>query len=222
MIETYSAESLGKALAERVASDLRAALEKKTQVSIAVSGGSTPAPFLVALAKESLDWAKVVVTLTDERQVAEDSPRSNARLVSDNLLQGEAAKAEFLPLYSTANVIAGIAERLDAITPFDVCVLGMGADMHTASLFPGTPGLEQMLDLESKSLIIEANPPKADEPRVTLTAKALTSSAHTYLLIKGIEKRAALDHAMSMTDTLAAPIRFVLDTAQSPVVFYAD
>ncbi len=222
IVETYSVKSLGKALAERVASNLRAALEKKTQVSIAVSGGSTPALFLAALAKESVDWERVVVTLTDERQVAADSPRSNARLVSDNLLQGEAAKAEFLPLFSVENGISGVAERLALITPFDVCVLGMGADMHTASLFPGTPGLEQMLDLESKSLIIEANPPKADEPRVTLTAKALTSSAHTYLLIKGIEKRTALDQAMSMTDSLAAPIRVVLDAAQSPVIFYAD
>lgn len=222
-IETHPASDLGKALAGRVAEDLRAALAKKGRASIAVSGGSTPAPFLAALSAENLDWANVSVTLTDERQVTIESDRSNARLVAQNLLRGAAADAQFIPLYEAGQDIAETGKQVAAsIVPLDVCVLGMGDDMHTASLFPGTPGLAGMLDSDGSTLVALASPPTADEPRVTLTAAALTTAAHTYLLIKGAGKRTALDQAMSTTDLLAAPVRAILDASSAPVVFYAD
>ena len=222
-MNTFPADELGTVLAKHVAADLRAALQAKGKASIAVSGGSTPAPFLVALSKEKLDWNKVTVTLTDERQVSADSPRSNARLVAENLLQGDAKKAQFIPLFVEGQTIADTERSVAmSIVPLDVCVLGMGDDMHTASLFPGTPGLADMLDVKGDALVLPATPPTADEARVTLTAAALSTAAQTYLLIKGAGKRAALEKAMQTDDPLAAPIRSVLDAAQSAAVFFAE
>lgn len=222
-IETHSQADLGPALAARVANDLRAAINAKGHASIAVPGGSTPGPFLSALAKETLDWEKVVVTLTDERCVPAGHARSNQTLVSQHLIEGGAQAAQFVLLYTGDNERDSVETALSAqILPLDVCVLGMGGDMHTASLFPGTPGLADLLDLNGERLVDFVSPPGADEPRVTLTAKALATAAHTYILIKGADKRAALDTALQTEDREAAPIRAILDAAKSAVVFYAD
>ena len=99
-----SATALADGLAEDVAGWLRAAILKQNSAVIAVSGGSTPKPFFAALSKQKLDWSKVIITLVDERQVPEDNPRSNARLVRDNLWCNEAAVAQFVPLYLNRNI----------------------------------------------------------------------------------------------------------------------
>ena len=154
-----------------------------------------------ALSEAALDWDKVVVTLTDERQVPVENPRSNQALVSQSLLKNAASVATFVPLYSESQPIAEAnAAVQNDVLPLDVCVLGMGDDLHTASLFPGTPGLADLLDPNGTDLVSAVTPPGADEPRVTLTAKALSSASHTYVLIKGKDKRAALDRALQTDD----------------------
>jgi len=221
MVECAPAD-LGPALAARVAGDLRAAIASGRRASIAVPGGSTPAPFLAALAGEALDWSRVTVTLTDERCVPVDDPRSNQGLVRRHLLQGAAGQARFVPLHG-ADLSVTDAEQAfrEKLLPLHVCVLGMGDDMHTASLFPGTPGLDRVLDPACAQLVARVSPPGAQEERVTLTARALLSAAHTYLLIRGAAKRRALDQAMQTTDRLSAPIRVIVDAARAPRVFYA-
>jgi len=201
----------GPALARQVADDLRTAIAADGRASLAVPGGTTPAPFLEALAQEALDWAKVSVTLTDERQVPPDHPRSNERLVRAHLMTGAAAAATFLPM-----------DEARLAMPLTVCVVGMGGDMHTASLFPGTPGLAALLDPEGEAIVASVEPPGADEPRITLTLSALAGAAHLYVLIKGADKKTALDRAMKTDDGTEAPIRAVLDAASAPVVHYAE
>ena len=222
-IETFAQTDVGPALAARVANDLRSALSANDKASIAVPGGTTPGPFLSALSSEMMEWGKVSVTLSDERCVPADHERSNQRLVSHHLLQGPAKAARFVPLYFGNQEIGGIEDGLrENALPLDVCVLGMGGDMHTASLFPGTPGLAALLDPNVERLADFVSPPGADEPRVTLTASALATASNTYLLIKGADKRAALDRAMETEDRQAAPIRAILESAKSPTIFYAD
>jgi len=222
-IETYAKVDLGSALATRVADDLRTAIETKDRASLAVPGGNTPGPFLSALANEKFDWKKITVTLTDERCVPADHARSNQRLISETLIQGPAAAARFVPLYSGTDNLTDAEAALDEqVLPLDVCVLGMGDDMHTASLFPGTPGLNDLLDPNGPRFVDFVEPPGADEPRISLTSKALATARHTYLLIIGANKRTALDRAMQTEDREAAPIRSILEAAESPIVFYAD
>lgn len=217
--ETHTAETLGPALAARVADDLKAAIAANGTARLAVPGGSTPGPFLTALGAVDLPWQKVTVTLTDERCVPADHERSNQRTLRRTLLAGRAGECRFVPLYDDGS--GGAVDIADAL-PLDVCVLGMGDDMHTASLFPGSPELPRALRPEDGAALVSVTAPGAPEPRVTLSAPVLTAAPRLYLLIQGPKKRAALDRAISVDDPLAAPIGAVLTAAPRPVVFYAD
>lgn len=86
------------ALANDVAEFLRKRLEQAPEVTLVVSGGSTPTPFFHALRDEVLDWQRVNVLLADERWVPETDPASNTRLVREQLLQGRATEARLVPL----------------------------------------------------------------------------------------------------------------------------
>jgi len=94
--EFASSETLALALSGAVAKVLSDAIAANGKATLAVSGGTTPGLFFRTLSREKLDWAKVTVTLIDERFVPADSPRSNAGLVASNLLQNEAAAANFV------------------------------------------------------------------------------------------------------------------------------
>jgi 6-phosphogluconolactonase len=87
----------------------------------------------------------------------------------------------------------------------------MGADMHTASLFPGADRLEEALS-PGAPILMALRAEAAGEPRITLSAPALKSAFHTHILIKGAEKRAALERAQGLSP-VEAPVRAVLDTA---------
>ena len=218
--------ALAQALANSVADDLRTALQERQVASLALSGGNTPKAFMRALSKQSLDWSQVVVTLVDERWVAEDNARSNAALLRENLLQGPAAAARFLPLHRDT---ATPEEALDALerdlaalpSPFDAAVLGMGNDGHTASFFPGGDRLADALDPDSTLRVLPMRAPGAGEPRITLTLPTLLAARHLYLHIEGVEKQAVLAQALVGTDAGAGyPIRAVLRHARSPLATY--
>ena len=207
-----SGAALAGGLAEDVAGWLTAAIEKQGSAVIAVSGGSTPKPFFAALSKQKLDWSKVTITLVDERQVPEDNPRSNARLVRDNLWCNEAAVAQFVPLYLNP-LIARIAA-------FDVAILGMGNDGHTASFFPGGDNLAKAIDPETKDAVIMMNAPGAGEPRLTFTLPRLLAANHLCLHIQGQDKMQVLEKALGGTDVFAMPVRAVLHSSKPLDVYW--
>jgi 6-phosphogluconolactonase len=212
-------DTLMRDLAELVADQLRAAHAGKGRATLAVPGGTTPGPFLSALSEADLAWADVSVLPTDERLVSEQSPRSNARLIRETLLQNAAAVANLVPLHEP--LLGNLTARVEAALPIDVLVLGMGADMHTASLFPGAPELAAAL-AEDAPVLMEITPPGQPEARLTLTAPALRAAAVIHILITGPEKLAALETALADGPVAEAPVRAVL-TAPCPVtVHYAD
>lgn len=214
------------ALAERVAERLRNALAERGHALLAVSGGSSPKEFFARLSRESLDWAKVQVTLVDERWVPDSDDRSNAKLVKSILLQHAASAAPFVPLYTDAPTpeqgLATVAARIDALQlPFDAVVLGMGDDGHTASFFPGGDHLAAALDLAGRARVLPMRAPDAGEPRITLSLPTLLDTRALYLLVTGEHKRELLaDVRLGLDTARDYPVRAVLTQQRVPVAVY--
>lgn len=162
-----------------------------------------------------LDWDRVTVFLNDERWVPETSPRSNGRLLRQRLLTGKAAAAGFVPLYADTAEPEDAIEALGAAVaphlPISVLLLGMGTDMHTASLFPGADRLAEALAPDAP-VLVPMRAAGAGEPRVTLSARVLRDAMAIHVVIVGAEKRAALERAVDLPPE-EAPIRAVLDNA---------
>jgi 6-phosphogluconolactonase len=218
------AELAGK-LADKVAETLSAAITVRGSASIAVSGGSTPKAFFQALSSHSIDWGKVTVTLVDERFVPSDNPRSNHLLVQENLLKDKAAAAKFLPLYQAAASVEEAAviatEKTKAIGhPFDVAILGMGNDGHTASFFPGGSNLKTALDPNTPRGIITMEAEGAGEPRLTFTFSSLQDARLLVLHIEGEGKKDVLAKAEAPGEETEMPTRAMLRRAASPVEIY--
>ncbi len=213
-VEYADAEMMMIDLADRIASELRAAIAAEGRASLAVPGGTTPGPIFDTLSGISLDWDKVHVLLTDERWVPESSERSNTGLLKRRLLTGQAAAAHYLPLYADApepeDKLSKLEQSLAPHLPLSVVLLGMGADMHTASIFPGADRLEDAL--HGPSTLVPMRAPGAPEPRITLSARVLKAAMHRHIVITGAEKRAAIEKAQSLSADVA-PVAAVLKGA---------
>ena len=220
------AATLAAALAETVAAQLREAIDARSRATLAVSGGRTPELFFAALAAQPLDWARVTVTLVDERWVPVDDERSNEALLRRHLLQGPAAAARLVGLVTTAaspeDGLAEVGRRVDELAlPLDVVVLGMGTDGHTASFFPGGDRLAEALDPAGGLPVLPMRAPGAGEPRITLTLPLIVAARAVYVHIEGAEKAAALAAALGDGPVEAMPIRAVLRSAACrPEVFW--
>jgi 6-phosphogluconolactonase len=215
-MQTYpTREALMAGLAAVIGDDLREAIAARGGASLSAPGGTTPGPMFELLSQMDLDWAKVAVVLNDERWVPEDSPRSNTRLLRERLLTGRARAARLLPLYAPAprpeDRLDELAAELRPHLPLDVLLLGMGTDMHTASLFPGADRLAEALAADAP-LLLPMRAEAAGEPRVTLTAPVLRAARRIHILITGEEKRLAIARAASLSAT-EAPIAVVLPYA---------
>jgi 6-phosphogluconolactonase len=186
---------LQRACADQVALALRPSMEGR-QVSIALSGGSTPRKMHEMLAeKPGIDWSKVQVFWGDERTVPPDHEDSNYRMARESLLdrvhipesnihrmRGEddpdlAAEAYEETLRSVLNGTG------DEIPRIDVVILGMGDDGHTASLFPGTAALK-----ECKRLVVANRVPQLGTTRLTLTYPMLNAARLVLFLVAGEDK----------------------------------
>ncbi len=211
-------------LAEIVAEQLQDAIYLNGKATLAVPGGTTPARFLRELSGADIGWEKVSVMLTDERFVPEDSERSNTRLLRQTLLQGNAAAARLIPFYRAADkpedVLDQISDGLKPALPLDVCVLGMGADMHTASIFPEADLLAEAL-ADDAPILLPMRAPNAAEPRLTLTAPVLRGAKHMHLLIAGADKLDALQTALLDGPESQAPVRIILSRSNTEI-HYAE
>jgi 6-phosphogluconolactonase len=212
IVEYPDAEMMMINLADTLASALKNCLLVHDYASFAVPGGTTPGPIFDTLSGVDLDWARVHVMLTDERWVPETSPRSNTRLLRERLLVNNAAAARYVPLYADAETpeeqLPALSAALAPELPISVMLLGMGADMHTASIFPGADQLDHALHGDDNLVAMRA--PGAAEPRITLSAKVLKSAMSRHIVIIGAEKRAALEKARHLSPK-EAPVAAVLN-----------
>ncbi|EJF89391.1 6-phosphogluconolactonase [Bartonella tamiae] len=220
-----SPAALASALADRVAAELSLAIAERKQAVLAVSGGKTPELFFHYLAKIDIDWKNIIITLVDERYVPVTDERSNERLVRTHLLQHHAAKARFYGLYHqsiTAELGAfSAASRINGLPqPFDVVMLGMGLDGHTASFFPGASRLSQAIDPNSRALILPIQAKNVSEPRLTLTLPIICHARFIALQIEGHDKREKFEEALQDGPETEMPIRAVLHNARHPIQVY--
>ena len=208
LLEYPDAEMMMMDLANTLAGELESHLLNHDTVSFAVPGGTTPGPIFEALcAAKHLDWARVNVLLTDERRVPEDHQRSNTRLVKERLLVQAASAANYLSYLPQGDDLTPMSDALAPHLPISVMLLGMGADMHTASIFPNSADLENALGTEQP--LVAVQPPDGLEARISLSMSALKGAMSRHIVIIGTEKREALERARKLSPT-EAPIAGVL------------
>jgi len=219
--------SMTAALADKIVARLSEGVGRRDAASLVVSGGTTPGILFDALAKRPAPWDRVFVTTTDERWVSPEDDRSNEKLTRSRLLRGEAAAAHFVPLMtrhaSPLEAEAAVDRAVGAMPrPFDVTLLGMGNDGHTASLFPGAEELPVALDLHASALVRAITPTNVATagPRLSLSLRAILASRLIVILIRGDEKLKTYRLALAAGDALDMPIRAVLHQSGVPVEVY--
>ena len=205
-----------QSLARTVEVELSNAIKNRGLATFVVPGGTTPKPFFNIIRDSDIEWEKITIFPTDERWVSMENSRSNARLIQRELLTGRASKANFVTLYKKNKTLdqgaSLLAENISNYLPIDVLVLGMGVDMHTASLFPGSPGLALAQSMNAAEVVPVTPLDNSLEPRVTLSARVLEKAVNTHVLIIGLEKKNAVKEA-EKREPASAPISQFLPNA---------
>ncbi|WP_287469073.1 6-phosphogluconolactonase [Hydrogenophaga sp.] len=223
-----SPAALAHGLAAWIAERLRAAIAARGHAVLSVSGGKSPVPLFEALRTQALDWPRVRITLVDERCVPPGHADSNTALVRTHLLQGPAAAATFVPWFDALPAAfdpaddAALQRLADGANarlqhqpwPWDLAVLGMGEDGHTASLFPGADGLAHAL--HASGPVAWTRPATAPHARLTLTLPALLATRELVLPLIGPTKLRVFQQARLAQDE-ALPVSHLLHQHHTPV-----
>ncbi len=228
--QANDADSLAEHLAAEVVAQLQAALNLRSRATIAFSGGSTPKPLFEALVDADLDWSKVTATLVDERWVPESHDLSNAAFLKQHLLDRLPVQASFLPLYQIADsveasipLVEDLVERSSLGKRFDVVILGMGGDGHTASFFPDASNIAELVDPTAKARLMTCESPSTQVSRITWSLPALLNTECLMLHFTGKGKQQVFERALESQDAKELPIRSAVFQTQTPLqVFYSD
>lgn len=216
---------LARRCAERVAMQIDLALDQRDRAQVALSGGTTPAAAYRILNQEHLPWGRVDLVLGDERWVPASDPASNARMLRETLLaaDGPGSGARFHPVPTELESPEASCEAFDQyirqLCPgdppiFDVMLLGLGEDGHTASLFPGTAATA----VRDRAVTIGAG--KGME-RISLTAPVLSAARQVIVLVSGAGKRQALQRLLDPAEPAErTPAKLV--QPRTPVLVMAD
>lgn len=183
-----------------VADRLEAAVGARGTASLVLAGGSTPRGSYGLLARAPLPWRQIHLYFGDERCVPPGHEESNYRMARETLIDPAGVPAESVhrieaerdPEEAAAAYARDIVARLGPRPAFDVVLLGMGADGHTASLFPGSSVLD-----ERSRLVAAARVAKLPTPRVTLTLPAFEGARAVLFLVTGADKAPALARALA-------------------------
>lgn len=218
-------EELLEELSLDIISILEEAIEENGKASLLVSGGNTPKPLFEKLSNIDVSWDKVTISLVDDRWVPSDHKDSNELLVKENLLQNKASKAKFVGMYIDGKTAFESDDECSAIYeekvfPFDVVILGMGGDSHTASLFPENEKLDEAYDLKNDNLCISIRPTTALHDRMSLTLASILCAKNIILHIEGEEKLKVYEDALKSEDIYKTPISAVLNNKDSYVGVY--
>ena len=227
LVRLRDPEAVARAGAEGVVQAAQRALHERGGFHLVLAGGTTPRACYELLAgemRDHVDWRRVTVFFGDERCVPPDHPDSNYRMARETLLdpldlRGAAVRriaGELAPPMAAADYDAELQRYGgDGHPMFDLVLLGMGPEGHTASLFPDSPALD-----EANHLAVAVETPAEPPWRVTMTPAALKQSRQILFLVAGAEKAAALasvfagDSGVPAARVAAlAPSRFLADEA---------
>ncbi len=212
-------DELTAELSSSLEQSLVAGIKEDGRAVLMVSGGSSPAPAYKHLSNLELDWANIDVAMVDERWVEPSHEKSNEAFIKSTLLQNYGSAANFITMKNDAATAEQGAQVCEAAygalkAPYDVTILGMGPDGHTASLFPHAQGLEHGLTTQQTVCAInaiESDVTGSITERMTLTLNAIANSKVVKLLISGEEKLAVYKQAKAGGDVNDMPLRAVLN-----------
>lgn len=216
LISFTSRDAMAERLADLIGVTLRNAALRDGRGELAVSGGSTPEPLYHALAKRDLPWDTTTLTLVDERWVDDSHPASNEAFVRNAFKDAPVKQiiGMFSDDVSITDGVSRVAVKLEEKNKeFDVVVLGMGSDGHTASWFPHAEGLSEALTSDNMVCDIRAKKSAVTGEhvnRMTLTLSAIKGASLIILLITGDEKRSALQKALEPGPVEEMPVRAIL------------
>lgn len=213
------------ALADLVAERLEAGIAENGFATMAVSGGSTPKALFEYLAQMEFDWSSVRIVLVDDRCVPPDHEASNVRLVRESLLTGYASAAEFHSLYRPplegSELQIDAEDMLETLFPsYDLVLLGMGDDGHTASIFPNSAICDEALDPQNSHSVMLSEKAEAGYFRITQTLSKLLQTEQIALLLKGQDKLQLLQQILEQGEASSYPIARFLFQQQVPVDIY--
>ncbi|MDO9588853.1 MAG: 6-phosphogluconolactonase [Brevundimonas sp.] len=230
-IETFAdGETWAYACAGRLTDAIASAIADTGKAVFAGSGGSTPAPIYRRMASADLDWARVAVTLIDERYVPESSPDSNAALLKQTLLTGPAAAARFVPLFHAAVTVdraAALATRslVREGGKLDAVLLGMGEDGHICSMFPESPTLKTLLSPVLRPAVLgvprgrDGAAPNLE--RLSINLPFLMTARRVVLALTGAAKRVVFEREAA-GDPATRPIAALIAAGASFDVLWTE
>jgi 6-phosphogluconolactonase len=201
-----TAEKAAQAAADRVAAELEAARTARGRARVALAGGEKPRRCYQLLAGKLAAWHGVEVWFGDERAVGPDDPASNFRLAGQTLLRRASIPPEDVHRIEGERGAEVAADAYDALIRehagrnpnrlLDVAFQGLGADAHTAALFPGSPAVT----VTDRICVALHDAPKPPPERITLTIPILAAPRRIVFLVTGAEKRSALERALADPD----------------------
>ncbi|HHX82076.1 MAG TPA: 6-phosphogluconolactonase [Pseudomonadaceae bacterium] len=224
-----SAQALHEALYHHCCGALSRDLAQHERISILLSGGSTPLPLYRMLTTAALPWQRITPALVDERWVPTDDPASNEGKIrecfTDNPVLQRNLVGMFIPGSSAREAESQCNQRYAGLPqPASFCLLGIGSDGHTASLFPGAEGLATALDSVLPCQALQARPSPVTGPyleRMSLTLSGILATRQIILLFSGADKQRVYRQALSDANKLALPVAAVLQQTDVPIhVFY--
>lgn len=228
-ISVYNANDqyiLAEQLGTRVIQVLAEAIRLRGAAYLVVSGGSTPKPLFRFLSEQAIDWSKVTITLADERCVNPEDPASNAKMVREHLLTGNASSARFISLYEGGEpqfddqITAGL--KLLSLPRYDMVILGMGDDGHTASIFPEAINREAAQDTGNHHLALLTDPVTVAPLRITQSVRRLLDTRNLALHFTGSGKAELFNQITRDPNPATWPISSFICQTQVPVEVFSD
>lgn len=216
-------EALDESLCQAISERLEEALQRRGAATLVISGGSTPAGLYRKLARSVLPWNKITVLLADDRWVAGNHRDSNEGMVRELLLQDHAADAHLLSLSpdfpDEGNNLVQVERLVSQLPTFDVVLLGMGLDGHTASLFPCSAEITHVMTTTDS--VAMTQPTTAPHRRISLTRKRLEDSRWGALHIVGGDKLKVVKSISSTTAQTEIPVSAFLPPRGKFDIWYA-